>query len=104
MDRKTAEIAGRFAKRLARKYSLAKVILFGSRARGDNFTDSDFDFIIVSDDFRGRHFTARMSDVLSFWSNSLPVEPLCYTTEEFEKKRKEIGIVRSASINGRVIV
>jgi predicted nucleotidyltransferase len=32
-----------------------KIVLFGSRARGDAGTDSDFDFLVIERDPRNRH-------------------------------------------------
>jgi len=72
------------------------VILFGSRARGDNLRDSDFDFIIVSDYFKGIFFYKRMPIIYKMWDYEYDIEPLCYTEEEFERKRKQISIVREA--------
>lgn len=100
MDRGTAEIARRFTRRLMNKYTIRKVILFGSRARGDHLKMSDFDFIIVSPDFEGIHFLKRMSSIYEYWDEQYDIEPLCYTPEEFEEKRKEIGIISEAVKEG----
>ena len=100
MDRETTEIARRFIRKLMNRYTLHKVILFGSRARGDNLKTSDFDFIIVSPDFEEIHFLKRMSSIYEYWDEHYDVEPLCYTPEEFEEKRKEIGIVSEAIREG----
>lgn len=100
MDRETAGIARKFAASVRRRYDVKKIILFGSRARGDNFINSDYDFIIVSDDFEGIRFTDRMGEIYKYWKWKYLLEPLCYTTGEFEKKRKMIGIVRHALRKG----
>ena len=101
MGKKTDLKIKDFLKRLKEKYHIRKVILFGSRARGDNFKDSDYDMIIVSDDFRGIFFTKRIANLYQFWKfYPLEIEPLCYTTKEFEKKSKEHGIVRQAIKEG----
>ena len=100
MDRETTEIARRFIRKLMNRYTLHKVILFGSRARGNNLKTSDFDFIIVSPDFEGIHFLKRMSSIYEYWDEHYDVEPLCYTPEEFEEKRREIGIVSEAVREG----
>jgi len=44
MDTKKLEILREKVKPIADKYGLAAVHLFGSRARGDNKSDSDYDF------------------------------------------------------------
>ena len=41
-----AEIVGG----IAAEYGMLKVYLFGSRARGDNRPDSDYDFCVLTDD------------------------------------------------------
>ena len=41
-----AEIVGG----IAAEYGMLKVYLFGSRARGDNRSDSDYDFCVLTDD------------------------------------------------------
>lgn len=100
MDRKTAEITRRFVTKLRARYTIEKIILFGSRARGDHLIESDFDFIIVSPDFNGIPFTRRMASIYEYWDERCDVEPLCYTPEEFERKKKEIGIVSEAIKEG----
>ncbi|MBS3099026.1 nucleotidyltransferase domain-containing protein [Candidatus Pacearchaeota archaeon] len=80
---------------------MEKAILFGSRARGDNFNDSDYDIIIVSPDFANILFTQRIAKMYDFWKHyPLDIEPICYTPEEFEKKKKQIGLVQQAVKEG----
>ncbi len=91
----------RIASVLRRYIPDAKIILFGSRARGDELKSSDIDLIVVSRIFEGMHFTDRASYVLRIlWNNNvLPrvgVDVLCYTPNELEKKKNEISIVREA--------
>lgn len=47
MNRSIDEIS-RIVSPIAEKYGIQRVYLFGSRARGDNSEDSDYDFIIES--------------------------------------------------------
>ncbi|MCD6092921.1 MAG: nucleotidyltransferase domain-containing protein [Candidatus Aenigmarchaeota archaeon] len=100
MDRETIKIVKKFANEIKKKYDIKKIILFGSRARGDNFITSDYDSVIVSKDFEGVHFLKRMSDIYRYWNNKNDIEPLCYTPKEFIKKGEEIGIVRQAIKEG----
>lgn len=81
-------------------YTILKVILFGSRARGDHLRMSDFDFFIVSPDSEGVHFTKRMAAIYEFWDEPYDIKPLYYIPEEFEEKMKEIGIVSKAIEEG----
>lgn len=100
MDKKTAQIAKRFAFKVRKRYSPVKIILFGSRARGDYLNRSDFDFLIISKKFENIPFMFRASDLYGAWSEAVDIEPLCYTPEEFERKKKKIGIVRQAVKEG----
>lgn len=89
-----------FGKALNKSFSIRKMILFGSRARNDHLFNSDVDVIIVSDYFEGMNYIRRMHKVVGFWDEDLLLEPLCYTPEEFEMKKREIGIVRQAVKDG----
>jgi len=98
-------LAKRIGEAIKRRIPDARVILFGSRARGEALKHSDVDLIVVSNVFRGMHFTDRASYVLRIlWEEGVrpgvDVDLLCYTPEEFEKKRGEVGVVREALKNG----
>ena len=96
MDRETARVAKKFVERLKKVYALDRVILFGSRARGDHFKTSDFDFIIVSKNFSSIPFLERLSRMYDYWEEDVDVEAICYTPDEFSRKSREHGIVRRA--------
>ena len=91
-----------FKRKISLKYNIDKIILFGSRARGDNLENSDVDVIVVSSDFNGsiRH---RSSEILEYWDTYPDLEVICYTPEEFKRKKKEIGLVQTAVKQGIVI-
>jgi hypothetical protein len=96
----------RIAKVIRQHYPDAKIIFFGSRIRGDYLKDSDYDIIVVSKTFKGKHFTERSSDVLkALWNAGIvgDFEILCYTPEEFERKKRSLGIVREALREGIVV-
>ena len=100
MDQATSKVASKFAARIRKAYSPQRIILFGSRARGDHFHSSDFDFIIVSEKFRGTPFLERPSAIYDFWDEPVDLEAICYTPEEFTRKLKQYGIVRTATKEG----
>jgi len=101
MGKKTDSRITNFLKKVNKKYKLDKAIFFGSRARGDYFNDSDYDIIIVSSEFEGIFFTERIAKMYEFWDYfPLEIEPLCYTPEEFEIKKNQIGIVQQAIKEG----
>jgi hypothetical protein len=83
-----------------REIPIERAILFGSRARGDHLKHSDVNLLLVSDDFRDIPFPDRPSRLYRYWEGRLPLEMLCYTISEFEKKRRMIGIVRDAVEEG----
>ncbi|MFW6126021.1 MAG: nucleotidyltransferase domain-containing protein [Chloroflexota bacterium] len=89
-----------FARRVRVAFQADRVIFFGSRVRGDHLKQSDYDFIIVSDAFEGLPFDRRIALTYQLWDSPMPVEPLCYTREEFERKRSQVSIVREAVREG----
>lgn len=72
----------RLTKKILLRWDVKKIILYGSLARGDFNEGSDIDIIVVAD-FTER-FHLRAGEILDL--TSLPVEPVCYTEEEFEEK------------------
>lgn len=89
-----------FAEALKRNFGAEKVILFGSRARGDWLHESDYDFVVVSRHFEGLPFVRRPVPLYEHWHQWPGVELLCYTPEEFERKSRQISIVREAVREG----
>ena len=72
----------------AQHYS-ARAILFGSRARGDARTDSDWDILILLDKDR---VTSEDMDTISYpirefgWEIDEMLNPIMYTNQEWEAK------------------
>jgi len=66
MDRETLVTSKRFARALEKRLKVNRLVLFGSRARGDNFVTSDFDFVLVSDDFSKVPFIKRAACLYKF--------------------------------------
>ncbi len=93
----------KFVKRVKEVIRVEKLIVFGSRARGDYLEDSEVNLIIVSRDFEGVPFYERMDKLILLWESPLDLDVLCYTPEEFKMKQKEICIVREAVEEGVVI-
>jgi hypothetical protein len=100
MDEEILAKVKRFLEAVRKVYRLERAILFGSRARGDHLKHSDVDLLLVSDDFRDIPFPDRPSRLYRYWEGGLPLEMLCYTISEFEKKRRMIGLVRDAVEEG----
>jgi len=91
MDRGAIEVARKIKESLEKKgIRVEKIILFGSRARGDHKKESDYDFIIVSRDFEGIPIFKRIEMVLDVREN---IDVICLTPEEFEREKNFIGSV-----------
>ena len=68
-------------KKLASRYRLTAVILFGSHARGDWGPWSDYDLLIIGD-FEEK-YVDRIGEILELLSDiRIPVEPHPYTLQE----------------------
>jgi predicted nucleotidyltransferase len=104
MDRRPDPIVARLESELLPRFKEAYkpelVLLFGSRARGDALQDSDVDLLVVSERFRGVPFLERAVQALQDLDASFAVDMLCYTPEEFEGKRQELGVVSAALEEG----
>ena len=89
-----------FKKKLEKDMRVEKLILFGSRTSQSYDKNSDFDLIVVSDDYKNIDTINRPGKTYDYWSLDFPVDFLCFTLEELEKKQKQIGIVREALKSG----
>jgi len=87
-------------KAMNRIYKIDKIILFGSRVRGEELLTSDVDVIVISKDFSKIPFRKRPDKFLDFWRLPVDLEILCYSPEEFKRKSREYGIVRRAIKEG----
>ncbi len=103
MGQRTVEIDEKtrnFVQAVKTHYPGARIVLFGSRARGDFLKESDYDFIIVSKAFAGIDFTSRITQLLNKADVRFAADILCYTPQEFEKKKNQIGTVQEAVRQG----
>jgi predicted nucleotidyltransferase len=70
--------------RLLQSYKPERIILFGSRARGEADEYSDYDLIVIKK--TSRSFLQRLEDMVPFLAAfDHPAEILVYTPEEFEQ-------------------
>ncbi|MGH7774571.1 MAG: nucleotidyltransferase domain-containing protein [Candidatus Binatia bacterium] len=92
--------ASQYLPRLKRRYKPELVLVFGSRSRGEALADSDLDLLVVSERFQGIHFLERTSMLLADLDLPFSADVLCYTPEEFARKRRELGIVSQALEEG----
>ncbi len=100
MSKKTDKKVESFVKKIKNHFNIERIIFFGSRPKGIFKKNSDYDFILVSKDFKGMRFTDRMTKIYPYWNYSDSIDPFCYTPEEFNKLKKQITIVREAVRTG----
>ena len=122
-----------FKKKIEKKYGVEKIILFGSRASkkykediensGNYVTNSpefsngqflkisntinrivhsDVDLIVVGS-FKGKNNLERAPPLYIEWELDLPVDFICYSSEEYKKLANQITIVREAIKKGIII-
>lgn len=63
--------------------------------------ESDLDVVVVSEAFAGTPWPDRAARVLLAAQVTDALEILCYTPDEFETKKTELGIVQAAVEEGR---
>lgn len=70
--------------RLLERYEPDRIILFGSRARGEQDAHSDYDLVVIKR--TDRPFLERLRDMVPFLVEfGRPAEILVYTPEEFDR-------------------
>ncbi len=96
---KNLNLIKKFKKKLE-KLGMDRILFFGSRAKGTFNSESDFDIIVISKNFKGVKWHKRPLKIYLAWKENKPLEVLCYTPEEFEEEKKQIGIVQEAVKEG----
>ena len=86
-----------------RRYQPGKVLLFGSRARGDFLKTSDYDILVISKQFEGVPFLERLASMQKLWDGKQHADIFAYTPEEIKRLRKRSTLVRTALKEGKEI-
>jgi len=97
--RKLIKILKKFKEKIMKDKKIDRIILFGSQAEGKTTKYSDIDLILVGNEFKGKK-SARSVGLKHYFPLSRPIDIICYTPEEFNKKRKQITIVKEALKKG----
>ncbi len=80
-----------------------KIILFGSRGRGDSRVNSDFDLLVIAESNAPRHRRAA-GIYQSLWEIMEPIDVVVYTPAEVEEWREvRQAFVTAAIREGRII-
>lgn len=95
MDKYLYDILNQFKCLLEKKLSVHKVILFGSRARGDAIEESDVDIIVILDEEVSdvqRDYISDCSWEIGF-HNHLVLSPVVFTLQEWEHGPERISLL-----------
>lgn len=96
----TIKILKNFLKKAKKITQIDRMVLFGSRARGEEKEESDIDVIIISESFKNKKSYKRSSEFYYLWDLPQEIDIICLTSEEFEKKRQQVGIIKTAYKEG----
>ncbi len=94
------KIAEKFKKKIEKKIVSGRIILFGSRAKGNAKKESDVDLIVVSDSFRDKKYFKRSPELYLLWNYPYEADIICLTPEELSIKRNQVGIIKTAVEEG----
>lgn len=85
--------------RLVKELNPKKLYLFGSRARGDHKTDSDYDLVAIIEssniNMRERNVQAREA----LWGIRAAVDVFVYTQKEFDELKGEFSSVPELTLH-----
>jgi predicted nucleotidyltransferase len=82
--------------KLMKEFKPDKVILFGSRAKGNAQKSSDIDLIVIAPFFKDIPFLKRMPLVLKKVPFPSHVDYICYTREEYENIKDASSVIMDA--------
>jgi predicted nucleotidyltransferase len=99
----TDELIADITRRIVERFHPRRIVLFGSRARGDARPDSDIDLFIEMDS--AKRPSDRAIDVLRlFGLRPWSMDVLVYTPEEVRASRGRLGsLIESIEAEGRVL-
>jgi len=108
-DKKVSFFLSKYLAKIKSLYAPDEMWLWGSRAYGSPDEYGDIDIIVVSKKFTDTKFTKRMfkfieSIGLLMDRNAEVVDVLCYTPDEFARKKEQISIVNEAIKKGIRII
>ncbi|MFT4310766.1 MAG: nucleotidyltransferase domain-containing protein [Candidatus Woesearchaeota archaeon] len=83
-----------FSQRIHKDFPDARIILFGSRARGDALVYSDYDVMIISEAFKEIGWIKRIETLVHYWVFDDDILP--YTPSECIEKQKTSSTIRGA--------
>lgn len=98
------DFRAKYLPELVKLFTPVSVFAFGSMVRGDSIEGSDLDLIVLSEKFRDMPWPERAHTVLDALKVVEAIDFFCYSPEELEKKRRRLGIVRTAMTEGVKVI
>jgi predicted nucleotidyltransferase len=99
----TAPPIDEIAQKIVAAFRPRRIVLFGSRARGDSAPDSDLDLLIEMESDLAPADRIRAIDRL-FTPRAWPMDVVVFTPEEADRQRaSRNSLVRTAEREGRVL-
>lgn len=96
-------IIRRMARRIVDEFRPERIILFGSRARGEGTADSDVDLLVVLQEVRSKR-EAQLRIRLALGEYGLPKDVIVTTLEEFAWRKDTPGTIEHpAALEGKVL-
>ncbi len=104
VDIDSAALIPEMTERIVRAFDPVKIILFGSRARGDAGSDSDVDLLVILDDPLQSKREATIAILRVLRGLIVSVDVVVTTPREIERRGDVVGsILRPALRDGNVI-
>lgn len=97
------EVLQAIVERMRQTFEVKRIVLFGSRARGDSSPDSDYD-VLVEVDSNTMYWERQRQGYGAFGARDWSMDLIVKNPEEMERSRRMMGsIVRAAEMEGQVI-
>lgn len=91
-------------RRLVEKFQPERIYLFGSRARGDAVSESDYDVLMVVPASDQPHYVRSASAQEVIDDLSVPVEVIVFTREQFDRQTlAAASLASTVSREGRLL-
>ena len=97
------EILQTIVDRMRETFTVRRIVLFGSRARGEASPDSDYD-VLVEVDSDARYWDRQRLGYSAFGVRDWSMDLVVKTPEEMERSRRVRGsLVQAAEAEGRIL-
>lgn len=92
-----------FGRRLSRRLRVDRILLFGSRVRGEALHESDVDLAVISPDFEGMNSIKRAELLTREWGPGPDADCFGLTPAELENATNELTFAGQIRKTGKVV-